>query len=188
MQASATLVFGRAIARPSIEARVASRQGASVCVRLAGQLLGPPLKRRARRQRPLATVAFGRAIARPSIEAIDPRTIEPSMEKFGRAIARPSIEAASHVACLTNRGRLAGQLLGPPLKRADRPGDQHRLRRFGRAIARPSIEATATSKSSAPASPTFGRAIARPSIEAAAPTATARRGRCVWPGNCSALH
>ena len=113
-------MFGRAIARPSIEgARLA------LCR--------------------LPSVRFGRAIARPSIEGSSTMVTTGCCDMFGRAIARPSIEGLVQMwwGWSWRRG-LAGQLPGPPLK-----GDGHHqrgrlMRRFGRAIARPSIEGRRT--------------------------------------------
>ena len=138
--------------------------GAPSCTpSLAGQLLGPPLKRRLDASRSAGAVPFGRAIARPSIEAAASMPRTSRSEWFGRAIARPSIEARSVPAAVGCAPSLAGQLLGPPLKRAVTCGANPPGGQFGRAIARPSIEA-GTARSVGSGSPP------------------------VWPGNCSALH
>ena len=112
-------LFGRAIARPSIEATSTGwwREPAQACS--AGQLPGPPLKRRPRLRRARRTRLFGRAIARPSIEADRPHTSKRN---------RPTGSA--------------GQLPGPPLKHESAVSWPMSLHvEFGRAIARPSIEA-----------------------------------------------
>ena len=86
-------VFGRAIARPSIEGTGSLPAPAAGWTRLAGQLPGPPLKGQYRGCDAVGVNVFGRAIARPSIEGGTSRTPE-----------------------LPGRSGLAGQLPGPPLK------------------------------------------------------------------------
>ena len=60
-------MFGRAIARPSIEGRMMAWP-CVLATGLAGQLLGPPLKEDQRNMTARIVTSFGRAIARPSIE------------------------------------------------------------------------------------------------------------------------
>ena len=165
--------FGRAIARPSIEANCCRRRYASRWPpSSAGQLPGPPLKR--------ASPAHGLRLRRGSAGQLPGPPLKP------RRI--PSCRL-THFADVSS----AGQLPGPPLKR--RHGFPQFLTmqsiRFGRAIARPSIEALwscVTWRLTFVAWPKFGRAIARPSIEAMRLPEFDPPAGSVRPGNCPALH
>ena len=122
-------VFGRAIARPSIEAMIRSssvQRTVANSAGLAGQLLGPPLKHLfPQRERGIVAAGLAGQLLGPPLKPAWPRAHTSRLDmgfEFGRAIARPSIEARS-------AGDLSRSVVGA---------------RFGRAIARPSIEATLT--------------------------------------------